>query len=246
MRIQLIQDIIDILRGKKKILKQKFKKKTNIKKDKKRVQELIKSNQKIKLNLGCGFDYKDGWVNIDNNFYGTDLKLDFNWDLSQPMLFPDKSVDFIFNEHFLEHLRYEEGFKFLSECKRILKEDGILRIAMPDLAQVIDYYTNPNWRELLEKSLEDAISPEWNEEQKKAFLKQRLNVETRAQVLNISFREYDDSHKWLYDIEEISRLVKEVGFTKIKRCNSEESEHIELQNIETRKLGSSLVVEVQK
>ncbi|MGN0017450.1 MAG: class I SAM-dependent methyltransferase [Candidatus Gastranaerophilaceae bacterium] len=255
MQIEFVQDIIDILRGKK-VLKLESKNNivsTNNQFDKnkdadlKKIEDLIQSGQKIKLNLGCGEDYKEGWQNIDNNYYGTHLKLDFEWDLSKPMLFPDNSVDYIFNEHFLEHLTYDEGFRFLTECKRVLKDSGTIRIAMPDLETCINNYLNPPSKEQIIESLyEDVIREDWSEEIKNAIIERYANPKTRAQSINIAFREEDGSHKWLYDFEEIKRLATEVGFTQIKRYNAEESDTDELRNLECRKNGSTLVVEVRK
>ena len=44
----------------------------------------------------------------DNNI----KKLDFMWDLRKPLPLPENSVDFIYNEHFLEHLTADEGGGF--------------------------------------------------------------------------------------------------------------------------------------
>jgi SAM-dependent methyltransferase len=39
--------------------------------------------------------------------------------------------------HFLEHLTYSEGLAFLKEVRRVLRHDGIVRIAVPDAALLI-------------------------------------------------------------------------------------------------------------
>src|SRR5579863_148355 len=86
------------------------------------VKKLLKKYpDKIKLNIGCGTDYKKGWINIDNNSDENIKKLDLNWDLRNPLPFKDNSVDFIFNEHFIEHLTVEEGLKSNIDFKRVLK-----------------------------------------------------------------------------------------------------------------------------
>src|SRR5690349_5178775 len=94
----------------------------------------------VKLNIGCGTDYKKGWINIDNNSDQNIEKLDLNWDLRYPLPFPENSVDFIFNEHFMEHLTVEEGIHANKDFLRVLKKGGILRIATPDLENVVDHY----------------------------------------------------------------------------------------------------------
>lgn len=192
---------------------------------KKRFKKDFKS---FKLNLGCGTDYKQGWINIDNNSDNNIKQLDVNWDLSKGIPFDDNSIDFIFNEHFLEHLTVEEGQIFLRECKRVLKKGGVLRISMPDL----------------EKCMKDYFNPNWKEDNKETYRKFGLDfIKTKAEKVNISFRWW--GHKWLYDREELERRLKQAGFQNIKFCKLRESDYAELQNQETRN-ESTLIAEVVK
>lgn len=187
---------------------------------------ITKGNGPIMLNLGCGTDYKEPWVNIDNNSDENIEKLDLNWDLRNPLPYKDNSVDFIFNEHFFEHLEVEEALKSMKDFRRVLKQGGIMRIAMPDLESVVDHYQSVPLDQ-------DPVIKEFNLE----------FVKTRAEWMNISFRWW--GHKWLYDWEELERRLKEAGFTKMKRCKLRESTHSELRNLEIRD-GSILIAEVEK
>ena len=75
--------------------------------------------------------------------------------------FPDNNFDYIVASHFLEHLTADEGLVFLQECHRVLKSDGIIRLAVPDaelwtrkyLAKEIDYFDEIN------PECEKAITP---------------------------------------------------------------------------------------
>lgn len=178
----------------------------------------------VKLHIGCGTDYKFGWVNIDNNSDKNIKKLDLNWDLRWGLPFPDSSVEFIYNEHFLEHLTVEEGLKMLSECRRTLKTGGILRVAMPDLKVCMEDYFNPDWKS----------DPRFD-----AF----KFVKTRAEMINLSFRWW--GHQHLYDEEELKRRLLEVGFEKIKFCSLGESEKDDLRDLEVRD-SSILIAEATK
>ena len=182
----------------------------------------------VKLHLGCGTVYKDGWINIDNNSDNNIEKLDLNLDLRKQLPFPANSVDFIYNEHFLEHLTVEEGISAIKDFFRILKPGGVMRIAMPDLKITIQTYLDEDWKE-----------------NGKAFLEKYglAFIQTRAESINISFRCW--GHKWLYDWEELERRLKEAGCEKIKRCHLFESEHNALRNLETRN-ESTLIAEVTK
>ena len=46
--------------------------------------------------------------------------------------FPDNSFDFVFSEHFFEHLWFDEAVALMEECRRILRPGGVLRTTVPD------------------------------------------------------------------------------------------------------------------
>lgn len=195
---------------------------------KKQVLDIIKSTECVKLHIGCGTVYKNNWINIDNNNDKNIEKLDINWDLRHPLPFLDNSVDFIYNEHFLEHLTIDEGQAFLKDCQRVLKTSAIMRIAMPDLKAIINAYLNLNYFE----------------DNKVYIKKYGLGfVKTRAEMLNIDFRWW--GHQHLYDEEELVRRLSEVGFAQIEICEIHKSRHKELCNMETRE-QSTLIVEAIK
>lgn len=191
------------------------------------VRKFIKKKKGLlKLNIGCGTDYKKGWINIDNNSDNNIKKLDINWDLRKPLPIDDGTIDFIFNEHFIEHLSVNEARVALKEFKRILKEDGVMRIAMPDLKDVIANYLDPDWKN-------------------KPYIK-RFNmqfIQTGAELININFRWW--GHKWLYDWEELERRLFETGFKSVERKQMQKSNKTELSNLETRE-ESTLIAEVKK
>ena len=194
---------------------------------KSKARNLVKDlKSPIMLNVGCGTDYKEGWINIDNNSDNNIERLDLNWDLRNPLPFEDNSVDFVFNEHFFEHLTVEEGQMAMKDIMRVLKPGGVMRIAMPDLEQVVHHY------------LHVPLS-------KDPVIKEHgfTDVKTRAEWMNMSFRWW--GHKWLYDYEELERRLKEAGYSKIKRCKLNKSSHKELCNLEIRP-ESYLIVEAVK
>lgn len=180
----------------------------------------------IRLNIGCGTDYKKGWINIDNNSDHNIKELDINWDLRYPLPVEDGTVDFIFNEHFIEHLTVAESRVALQEFKRLLKVGGVMRIAMPNLEDAVANYLDPKWRD-------------------KDFVK-RFNmgfVKTGAELLNMNFSWW--GHKWLYDWEELERRLVEADFGHIKRERRGHSAHKDLQQLETRE-ESTLIAEVSR
>ena len=192
------------------------------------VDSLLKKHKKAKLNIGCGTDYKRGWINIDNNSDNNiaEGRVDLDWDLRNPLPFPENSVDFIFHEHFLEHLTVEESHSAITDMMRVLKPGGVMRIAMPDLEDIFELYNDENWKN------------------RPVIKNHGLDfVKTRAEMVNMSFSWW--GHKWIYDWEELQRRFKELGYTKIKRCKNGKSRFKELQSLETRE-GSLLIAEVTK
>ncbi len=91
----------------------------------------------MKLHLGCGAKYIPGWMHIDvvdmphiNLIHSIDRL---------PMIL-DHTVDVIYACHVLEHFLRREVPKVLQEWHRILKPNGLLRIAIPDFKAVCKYY----------------------------------------------------------------------------------------------------------
>ena len=81
----------------------------------------------IKLNLGCGDEYLEGYVNCD--MYAS--KVDMRFDASK-INFGNNEVDEIRAYHLIEHFDFKQVFDVLKEWCRALKPGGILRVETPD------------------------------------------------------------------------------------------------------------------
>jgi predicted SAM-dependent methyltransferase len=93
-----------------------------------RPRTIRSDEQPLRLHLGSGQAPIKGWLNIDiQALPGVDRVLDVRDGL------PFANVALIFGEHFLEHLELEEGLACLTECRRVLADDGILRLSTPNL-----------------------------------------------------------------------------------------------------------------
>lgn len=82
---------------------------------------------RLKLNLGCGHDRLDGWVNVDSHT-AADVDADM---LALP--FDNDAADEIYCSHALEHLSFYEAPRALREMLRVLRPGGKLRVAVPNL-----------------------------------------------------------------------------------------------------------------
>lgn len=91
----------------------------------------------ILLNLGCGSTYHKDWKNID---FISNSEYVQRHNLLKGIPLEENSVDILYHSHVLEHFSKEDGKKFIQECYRVLKRDGIIRIAVPDFEKIAREY----------------------------------------------------------------------------------------------------------
>jgi predicted SAM-dependent methyltransferase len=89
------------------------------------------------LNIGCGSRFHVDWVNID--FAPVDPAI-IKCDIRKGLPFHSNEFDAVYHSHVLEHLPRAEARPFLSECCRLLKPKGLIRIVVPDLEQIAREY----------------------------------------------------------------------------------------------------------
>lgn len=90
----------------------------------------------MKLNIGCGYAYLQGYLNVDASgdsladaiMEAHDLRLEA------------ASVDEIVASQLIEHLGFFKGKYFLAECFRVLKPGGTLRLETPHLESTFDIF----------------------------------------------------------------------------------------------------------
>lgn len=91
------------------------------------------------LNLGCGarFCADANWTNVD--FNSNDRRV-IAHDLRQGLPFADGAFGGVYHSHVLEHFTLAGGRRFIGECWRVLEPGGVLRVAVPDGAQICRLY----------------------------------------------------------------------------------------------------------
>ena len=109
-------------------------------------------------------------------------------DLAQPLPYPDGAFEAAFGSHVLEHLTPGEAEGVLRELHRVLRPGGVVRIAVPDLDQVIAGY--------------DPASPD-------EFLFGMWQGRDRSTSRH--------RHWWLYNERSLGDVLRATGFTDIRR-----------------------------
>ncbi|HVG20322.1 MAG TPA: methyltransferase domain-containing protein [Blastocatellia bacterium] len=179
------------------------------------IKKYMSTVQVRKLQIGSGTNFIQGWLNSDIDPLKGMIKLD----VTKTFPFNDSVFDYIYCEHMIEHFYYTEGVKILSECYRILKSNGKIRVATPDLPFLVELY-RANKTELQKKYIE------WSTD---SFIP-TAPFYADTYVINNYFRDW--GHKFIYDEKVLRFAMKEVGFTNIIRCLLNESEDKELQGLE--------------
>lgn len=166
-----------------------------------------------KIQIGGGSHVLEGYFNVD-----IVPPADLVWDVREGLPFPDACCEFIFSEHFLEHIDYPISVKrFIGECFRILKPNGKIVIGVPDGGLAAKKYATRDkkfYQQMIEKwySKRDCLE----------------HFNTYIDLLNYVFRDQDDDkkynpHFWAYDFEKLESLFKEAGFPKAGRWPFDES-----------------------
>lgn len=174
----------------------------------------------MKINIGSGRKKLYGWTNIDQS---PEVYPELFMDVTKEFNFPENSLDFVYNEHFIEHIYYEDAVNLCTKIYASLKPNGVLRVATPDL----DF--------LCERYLSDWDNQDW--------LKTQPEISNRCLMLNNIF--YGWGHRFLYNEQQLSNLFVSCGFSDISKCELGQSKYEELRNLETR-LDSKLVMEAKK
>lgn len=150
------------------------------------------ANKKIQLHLGCGEKYIPGFIHIDTRKFS---HVDYVTSADKLDMFEDNSVDLIYACHLLEHFKRNQIEDILKEWYRVLKPEGILRLATPDFEKLVEVY-------LKYKDLKLILGP----------LVGRQDYP-------------ENTHYIIFDFTTLSEVLKKVGFEKIYRYDWRKTIH---------------------
>lgn len=174
------------------------------------------SDSSLKLHLGCFDQVLPGWINTDitpHIFVSRIPHLAFllfkagflsrqryqqhrrgvfrairYLDCTKKFPYANDTFDYVCSSHLLEHLYPRQASFCLSEIHRILKKGGIVRVAVPDLDRMIADY--------------DAQHPE----------------EFLESVFEAKQKRDKNKHHWHYNEISLAKLLNQVGFREVYRC----------------------------
>jgi predicted SAM-dependent methyltransferase len=100
----------------------------------------------MKLHLGCGRQYFEGYINIDypatEHTVQANIKVDFYADITK-LSYPSSTVDEIRLHHVFEHFSRPIALALLCRWRDWLKPGGLLRIETPDAMACFKSMINP-------------------------------------------------------------------------------------------------------
>ncbi|MHB8407889.1 MAG: class I SAM-dependent methyltransferase [Acidiferrobacterales bacterium] len=105
----------------------------------------------LKLNLACGRDVREGYVNVDFRSAPGITSVDLS---KLPWPFPAGSASEILLYDALEHFSWRTTGAILDECWRVLENDGVLKIQVPHLAQLLEIITGSPFCQRCERETE--------------------------------------------------------------------------------------------
>ena len=137
-------------------------------------------------------------------------------DVSRRFRFPNGSFEFVYSSHLLEHLDRDVAERCLREVHRVLKDGGVVRLAVPDLDAVVAAY--------------DPADPA-------RFLHGIYESNSRR-------RSRASQHRWQYNALSLEELLRRVGFRQTEVCEYQAGRCPDLDRLEFRR--GSLFVEALK
>lgn len=200
----------------------------------------LKNTSTKKLQLGAGQNLLADWFNTDY-FPRKDI---FFLDATKKIPVADNSFDYVFSEHHIEHIHYNEAKFMAYEIRRILKPGGIFRVCTPDLTHYLKSYFEPN--ALNDPFINDILN-NWI---KNGFYNAKNYIPKPGQenvtfFINDIFLNYD--HKFIYDSHTLSELLLDAGFSSVQQLNASVSANENLNGIEAHPPSPyTLVVEATK
>lgn len=152
-------------------------------------------------------------------------------DLRKSIPYPDRSVSFIYSSHLIEHLSRWQALELVRECVRVMRPGGVMRVATPDLAELVRAYTRGD--------TSGGRTPADSLMQRMMTFSEVPGNFTQRLIRRL----ITAPHQWLYDFESLVFLLEEGGLVDPQVRPFREGQLPDLDLIEHRR--DSLIVEAR-
>ncbi|OKZ15140.1 MAG: hypothetical protein BHV77_16665 [Bacteroides sp. 43_108] len=174
------------------------------------------------LQLGCGYNLIEGWLN-------TDLEPTYDavfMDVTQTFPLPDRSVDYIYMSHLLEAFAFDQVIHILKECFRVLNKNGVFRLVLFSYEEIIKLFSTSNFSSIEKEYIKCNI---------KKYSSSEIDLTDIDSCLSVTLTNF--MHKFyncnLYNFKSLARLLGLIGFVDIVKCDILCSKHKPLRNLES-------------
>lgn len=152
----------------------------------------------MKLHLACGKRFIPGFVHVDVADFP---HIDHRSPIERLPMFADDSAELIYCCHGLEYLDRIEAAAALAEWRRVLKADGILRLAVPDFPALVAVYESTG-------ALDRILGPLYG----------RMAVEASGGPRVVY-------HRTVYDYPSLEAMCLAAGFRSVRRYDWRQTGH---------------------
>jgi len=184
------------------------------------IEAYMRAEPVKRLQIGAGSSRREGWLNTDIE-PGDGLAY---LDATKRFPFEDGSLHYIFSEHVIEHLTYDEGKFMMSEAYRVLTPGGKMRISTPDLTQFLRLFDEPPTEEARAYIAGKMQWHQWPNDPNQAAI-----------ILNLQMSSW--GHKFMYDAATLSGALTRAGFRGVQEFEENVSGDEFLRNLEERDGG---------
>jgi predicted SAM-dependent methyltransferase len=222
------------------------------------------------VNLGSGYRVPTGWLNLDRTIniliaripgfpvalyrlglLGPEQYERFRqrlwdraryWDARHRIPIADGAVSAIYSSHLLEHLDRGVAQNLLSDCYRVLKSGGVLRVVVPDM-----YLISKSYLSIADRLADGQLRPT----DRVDFLAAKISASDVSSAVAAEYYDADPrrqrlfGHRWMYDRWSIRTALERAGFQQVQECSYREGLTPDLDQLDYRP-ANSLHVEAIK
>lgn len=153
-----------------------------------------------KIHLGCGAKVIPGWFHVDVLEFP---HIDRRGPVEDLSFIASGTVELIYASHVLEHFGRRTYMDVLKEWRRVLAPGGVLRLAVPDFGAAAKLYMSG----ALPRGIEDVRG-----------------------LVSGGQRDQYDFHGMIFDEADLTRALREAGFSSVRRWDWRKTEHANIDD----------------